>query len=366
VNRQRHAQRIERAEAEAAAQGFDAVVASPSPDLAYLTGYDPGLLERPTFLVLRPDREPLLLVPELERPLATSRMADDVVAIRGWRDGTDPYAEAAASLPSRGRIAVTDRMWSSHLLELQAVLPEISFHPASPVIGRLRARKDPDELDALRRAAAAADRTYEDLCGLAFRGRTEIEIAADLARLLVEHGHTRADFTIVGAGPNGASPHHDPGERRVEEGDAVVLDFGGELDGYFSDTTRTVVAGEPSTELVRIHALVHHAQGAAVDAVRPGAVAQDIDRIARAIIEEGGEGERFIHRTGHGIGREVHEPPYIVEGNPVPLEPGMVFSVEPGVYLAGRFGVRIEDIVAVTDEGVETLNRSSRDLAVVG
>jgi Xaa-Pro aminopeptidase len=361
----RHAERIKRARAEAAAQGFDAVIVSPSPDLAYLTDYDPALFERPTFLVLQPEREALLLVPELERPLAETSPAHDVVTIQGWRDGVDPYAEVASALPGRGRIAITDRMWSSHLLGLQGILPEVSFHPASPVIGRLRARKDPDELDALRRAGSAADRTYDDICALPFRGRTEVEIASDLGRLLVEHGHARSDFTIVGGGPNAASPHHEPGIRRVEEGDAVVLDFGGELDGYYSDTTRTVVVGEPTAELVRIHALVQQAQAAAVEAVRPGRSAQDVDRIARSIIGDGGQGKRFIHRTGHGIGRELHEPPYIVEGNATVLEPGMTFSVEPGVYLAGRFGVRIEDIVAVTEEGVEAFNRSSRDLAVV-
>jgi Xaa-Pro aminopeptidase len=365
VSGDRHAGRIERALAEGVASGLDALVLSPSPDLAYLTGYNPGLWERPTFLILRAARDPLLLVPELERPLAESSAAGRTVEIAGWRDETDPYSMAAASLPSRGRIAVTDRMWSSHLLELQGVLPDVAFERASPIIGRLRARKDAEELDALGRAAAAADRAFDDVRALPFAGRAEREIAADLGRLLVEHGHARADFTIVGSGPNGASPHHEPGDRRIERGDGVVLDFGGELDAYFSDTTRTVVVGEPSPELVRIHELVRRAQSAAVDAVRPGVAAQDIDRAARSIIEDAGEGGRFFHRTGHGIGLEVHEPPYIVDGNEAPVEPGMTFSVEPGVYLEGRFGVRIEDIVAVTADGVERLNRSSRDLAGV-
>ena len=190
-------------------------------------------------------------------------------------------------------------------------------------------------------------------------------MAADLARLLVEHGHRRADFTIVASGPNGASPHHEPGGRTILPRDAVVLDFGGELGGYFSDTTRTVVVEDEPEGFREIYDTVREAQEAAVARVAPGVEIQEIDRAARAVIEGAGYGPRFLHRTGHGIGREVHEPPYAVEGDVTALAPGMTFSVEPGVYLEGRFGVRIEDIVAVTDHGVERLNRSSRDLQVV-
>jgi D-alanyl-D-alanine dipeptidase len=233
------------------------------------------------------------------------------------------------------------------------------------VVGRLRAVRDDDERDALRRAGAAADATFTDFLTMPFAGRREEEVAADLARLLVEHGHERADFTIVASGPNAASPHHEPGTRTIERGDAVVLDFGGALDGYFSDTTRTVVVGEPPAGFAAVYALVQEAQSAAVDTVRPGMAIQEVDRAARRVIVEGGFGERFIHRTGHGIGLEVHEPPYAVEGDTTILEPGMTFSVEPGIYLGGRFGVRIEDIVAVTPEGVDRLNRTTRDLQVV-
>lgn len=361
----RSAERLDRAAAEATAQGYDALVVAPSPDLRYLIGYEPMPLERPTLLVLRADRAPAMLVPELERPLAAQSPGAGAVELIGWEDGVDPYAAVARLLPQHGRVAVGDRLWSSHLLGLQGAVGGLAFEPASPVLGRLRARKDADELDALRRAGAAADRTFEEVTRLAFAGRREEQVAADLARLLVEHGHAHADFMIVASGPNSASPHHEPGGRTIVVGDAVVLDFGGALDGYYSDTTRTVAVGEPSEDLVAVHALVQAAQAAACDAVRPGVAAQDVDRAARRVIDEGGYGERFIHRTGHGIGLEVHEPPYIIEGNGAALEAEVTFSVEPGVYLEGRFGVRIEDIVAVTANGVERLNTSSRDLRVV-
>ena len=357
--------RLRRATAEATAQGYVAMVVAPSPDLAYLTGYEPMPMERPTLLVLRDDRDPVMLVPELERPLAAASSAGAVVELVGWTDGDDPYTAAADLLEPRGRVAVGDRLWASHVLGLQGVLPDLTFEPASPVIGRLRAVKDDDELAALRRAARGADETFRQICSSTFLGRREEEIAADLADLLVQHGHAYADFTIVASGPNSASPHHEPSGRTILPRDVVVMDFGGELGGYFSDTTRTVVVGEPPKAFERVYDTVRRAQEAACEAVRPGVSCQDVDRTARRIIDDAGFGARFIHRTGHGIGREVHEPPYIVEGNEWVLEPGTTFSVEPGVYLEDSFGVRIEDIVAVTDDGVERLNRSTRELKVV-
>ena len=357
--------RMRRATDEAAAQGLAALVVPPSPDLAYLTGYSPMPLERPTLLVLRPAEPPLLLVPELERALAEASPGGAEIEVAGWTDGHDPYERAARMLPAAGRVGVGDRLWASHVLGLQRAVPGISFESASLVLGRLRAVKDEDELAALRRAARGADESFRQICSLPFVGRREEEIAADLARLLVHHGHARAEFTIVASGPNAASPHHEPGGRTIMPGDAVVMDFGGELGGYYSDTSRTVVVGEASPEFERVYEVVRRAQSEACDAVRPGVQAQDIDRVARRIIDEAGLGARFIHRTGHGIGLEVHEPPYLVEGSAWTLEAGTTFSVEPGVYLEGAFGVRIEDIVVVTTDGVERLNRSSRSLQVV-
>ncbi len=366
MSAERFVDRMHRVTAAATERGVGAVVVAPSPDLAYLTGYDPMPLERPTLLVLRPDEAPRMLVPELERPLAESCPAGAELDVVGWVDGVDPYAEAARLLPPAGRVAAGDRLWASHLLGLQAAAPEVAFQPASPVVAVVRAVKDADELDALRRAGAAADATFADIRHLPFAGRREAQVGADLARLLVEHGHARADFTIVASGPNAASPHHEPGDRTIEPGDAVVLDFGGELDGYYSDTTRTVVVDGPPPGFEEVYEVVRAAQAAAVETVRPGIEIQEVDRAARRIIADAGFADRFIHRTGHGIGREVHEPPYAIEGDRTVLRPGITFSVEPGIYLPGAFGVRIEDIVAVAPDGVERLNRSTRDLQVVG
>ncbi|HET9671313.1 MAG TPA: Xaa-Pro peptidase family protein [Actinomycetota bacterium] len=361
----RHRQRIARAGDEAARQGLDALVVSPSPDLAYLTGYDPMPLPRPTLLVIRPGAEPAMLVPQLERPLAATSPVAARLELIAWSDGSDPYEAAARLLGGAQRIAVADRLWAVHLVGLQRSMPGASFSAASAVLGRLRAVKDEDELGALRRAARAADETFRRILGATFQGRREEEIARDLADLLVEHGHARAAFTIVASGPNAASPHHEPGGRTILPHDAIVMDFGGELGGYFSDTTRTVVVGEPPEGFEPAYDVVREAQEAGVDAVRPGTVAQEVDRAARAVVDAAGFGERFIHRTGHGIGLEIHEPPYMVAGDETTLRAGMTFSVEPGVYLDGRFGIRIEDIVEVTTEGVERLNRSTRELQVV-
>jgi Xaa-Pro aminopeptidase len=357
--------RLGRAREEASNRDLDALVVSPSPDLAYLIGYDPIPLERPTLLVLRPGSEPTLLVPELERPLAAASPVGAHLELMPWRDGADPYEAASRLLDGARRIAVADRLWASHLIGLERALPDADFSPASPVLGRLRSVKDASELEALRSAGGAADETFRQILTMPFEGRSEEAVAHDLAELLVANGHARSEFTIVASGPHAASPHHQPGDRTILPSDAVVMDFGGELGGYLSDTTRTVVVGEAPEGFELAYAAVQEAQTAAVDVVRPGLEAQEIDRAARTTIEAAGYGDRFIHRTGHGIGLELHEPPYIVEGDRTLLEPGMTFSVEPGVYLEGRFGIRIEDIVAVTADGVERLNRSPRDLQVV-
>ncbi len=360
-----HTDRMTRVAAEAEHQGFSALVVAPSPDLVYLTGYEPMSMERPTLLVLRPDRDAVMLVPELERALALDSPVGRALELVGWTDGVDPYAEAAGLLPSSGRVAVGDRLWSSHLLGLQSVSPDVEFAPASPVIGRLRAVKDAEELAALARAGRGADETFRQILNMGFLGRREEELAADLAGLLVRNGHASADFTIVASGPNAASPHHEPGGRTILPRDAVVMDFGGCLGGYYSDTSRTVVVGEPPDGFEAVYEIVYEAQEAAFRTVRPGVQAQDLDRVARSIIEDAGYGDRFIHRTGHGIGLEVHEPPYLVEGSDWILEPGTTFSIEPGIYLEGAFGVRIEDIVAVTQDGADRLNRSTRELQIV-
>ena len=362
----RYSVRRGRALEAAEAAGLAGLLVSPGPDLAYLTAYRPPPLERLTLLVLTPSIDPTLVVPTLERPLAERVPgALGLLTVRDWRDSTDdPYAIVAGML-GPGRYAVTDRTWASHLLALERVAPDRSFVAASEAVPLLRAVKDADEIQRLRAVANGADAAFADVIELPFAGRAETDVAAELDRLLRDHGHQRVDFTIVGSGPNAASGHHEPGERRIQPGDAVVMDFGGMRDDYCSDITRTVFVGEPSREEREVYAIVRAAQQAAFEAVRPGVAAEEVDRAARAVITEAGYGERFVHRTGHGIGLEIHEPPYIVEGNRTPLEAGMTFSDEPGIYLEGRFGVRIEDQVAVTAQGAERLNEASRELTVV-
>jgi len=358
--------RARRVLADAEQQGLDGVLVTPGPDLVWLTGYQPtAITERLTMLVLSREHEPTLLVPTLERPDAEAAEGARGLALADWADATDPYAAAARLLRADGAYGVSDSAWALHLLGLQERLPGSRFRSLTDCLPMMRAVKDADELARLAAAGAAADATYEQIVHRRFAGRRETEVAADLAALLREAGHEQVDFTVVGSGPNGANPHHEAGERVIEVGDAVVLDFGGLMHGYGSDTTRTVCVGEPSDELRRVHEVVRLAQQAGVDAVRPGATCQDVDRAARAVITEAGYGDAFIHRTGHGIGVTTHEPPYMVEGEERPIVPGMCFSVEPGIYLAGRFGVRIEDIVTATHDGVRRLNDTDHGLRVV-
>ncbi|HET6666314.1 MAG TPA: aminopeptidase P family protein [Intrasporangium sp.] len=358
--------RAERVVASAAEEGLDGVLVTPGPDMVWLTGYQPtAITERLTVLVLARGKEPALLVPALERPDAEAAEGAKGLALHDWADATDPYAAAADLLHPDGAYGVSDSAWALHLLGLQARLPGSRYRSLTECLPMMRAIKGSDELERLAAAGAAADAAYGEIVTRRFAGRRETEVASDLAALLREFGHEQVDFTVVGSGPNGANPHHEAGDRVIQVGDAVVLDFGGLKFGYGSDTTRTVCVGEPTDEIRQVHEIVRRAQQAGVDAVRPGVSCQDIDRAARAVITDAGYGEAFIHRTGHGIGVTTHEPPYMVEGEERPLMPGMCFSVEPGIYLAGRFGVRIEDIVTVTDDGVRRLNNTDHGLGIV-
>jgi Xaa-Pro aminopeptidase len=361
-----YAQRMRRAVAAAADAGFAGVLVTPGPDLVHLCGYaPPAATERLTLLVLRTHGEPTMVVPRLEQPDAQQATGAPAITFLGWVDGIDPYAVTADLLDPAGRYVIADGAWAAHLLGLQRALPGTGYVSLTEGLPMLRAVKDAAELDRLAAAGAGADATYGEILGVAFAGRRETEVAADLAALLRKHGHSQVDFTIVGSGPNGANPHHEAGEREIVEGDTVVLDFGGLRDGYGSDTTRTVHVGPPSDEVRAVHEVVRQAQQAAFEAVRPGVSCQEIDRVARRVITDAGYGEYFIHRVGHGIGVTTHEPPYLVEGETQPLVPGMCFSIEPGIYLPGRFGVRIEDIVTVTEDGARRLNNTPRDLHIV-
>ncbi|NMO33683.1 aminopeptidase P family protein [Streptomyces sp. GMY01] len=358
--------RMDRAARAAADAGLAGLLVAPGPDMVWLTGYAPtAVTERLTLLVLAPGQDPVLVVPTLEAPDAEQAPGAPALTLRDWTDGKDPYAVTAALLDRAGRFGISDNAWAMHLLGLQQTLPGTAYTSLTTALPMLRAVKDAAELELMAAAAAAADATFEEIRKVPFSGRRESEIGAELAGLLRLFGHSQVDFTIVGSGPNGANPHHEMGDRVIERGDMVVLDFGGLKDGYGSDTTRTVHVGEPTDEERRVHDIVREAQEAGFRAVRPGVACQEIDRAARAVIAEAGYGEYFIHRTGHGIGVTTHEPPYMIEGEEQPLVPGMCFSVEPGVYLPGRFGVRIEDIVTVTEDGGRRLNDTTREMVLV-
>ncbi|MEQ0563420.1 Xaa-Pro peptidase family protein [Amycolatopsis sp. NEAU-NG30] len=360
--------RLDRARAAAAAAHTDALLIAPGSDLRYLLGQAGGSFERLTTLVVPAEGTPALVVPKLEAPGYADVPTDDLgVELLTWVDGDDPYKLVADRLGKPGRVAVSDFTPALHVLALRAALGEAEQTLAGPVVRELRMRKDAAEIASLREAGAAIDRVHARVHEWLRPGRTEAEVGADIAAAIVEEGHVQADFVIVGSGPNGASPHHDVSDRVIEKGDVVVVDIGGPLPaGYNSDSTRTYAVGEPrDADVAETYAVLQRAQAAAVAAVRPGVTAEQVDAAAREVIAAAGFGEFFIHRTGHGIGLDVHEEPYIIAGNALPLEPGMAFSVEPGIYQPGRWGARIEDIVIVTEDGVEPVNNQPHELVVL-
>jgi len=347
------------------AQGLAALLLSPGSDLAYLAGYRCSMSERLTCLVIGVDGAATLVVPELESPRA--KVAAPDLPQRTWSETDDPYAIVARFVTAKGDVAVADQMWSMFVLRLQSALPGRNFKLASVITRGPRMRKDAYEREALSAVSAAADRAFPRILEHEFAGRKEREVGGELAALLRDEGHDEVAFTIVASGPNGASPHHATGERRIARGDTVVLDFGGTREWYCSDITRTVhVGADVDDEVRRVHDIVRRSQEAGYSAARAGATAESVDAAARRVIDEAGYGERFIHRTGHGIGLDGHEHPYLVRGNAERLEPGMAFSIEPGIYVPGRFGVRIEDIAVLGDDGrAEPLNRADHALAIV-
>jgi Xaa-Pro aminopeptidase len=364
-----HADRLRRAAREAAARDVLALLITPSPDYAYLLGYHPPALERLTCLIVPAEGAPSLVMPRLEEPLARHELGDltDEIDLLPWDETDDPFALVRGRLSLDGpmRVAVQDQMFARFVLRLGAALDPVQLVEAGPSMAALRRTKTPEEIDRLRAAAAAADQAMLAITGERLSGRSEDDVSRRIRELLLDAGHQTADFAIVASGPNAASPHHEPGERLIARGDALVLDIGGMRDGYCSDTTRTAFVGEPPAEFAKLHAVLREAQAAACDAVAPGVAARDIDRTARRIIDDAGYADCFIHRTGHGIGMETHEEPYIVESNAEPLQPGDAFSVEPGIYVSGHWGARIEDIVVCTDSGGERLNTTSTELYIV-
>ncbi len=363
------AARMRRAGETAARHGVDLLLITPGTDLRYLLGSPAASHERLTCLLLPATGHPAppaLVVPTVERPGWTGVPLDELgVEIVTWNDGEDPYLLVSDLSGVPARVGVADSMPARHVLGLRRALAETAQTLAGGVLRELRMRKDAAEVDELRRAGRAIDRVHARMAEFLRPGRTEAEAGADIEAAIVAEGHTSAAFVIVGSGPNGASPHHEVSGRAIEPGDVVVVDIGGPLPGgYNSDCTRCYAIGTPDGPIAQAYAVLQDAQQAAVEAVAPGRTAEEIDAVARGLLAGAGLGEHFVHRTGHGIGLDVHEEPYIVAGNLQRLEPGMAFSVEPGIYFAGRWGARIEDIVVVTEDGCERLNTQPRELVV--
>ena len=359
--------RLQRARISMERAGVDLLLVSVGSDLPYLTGYEAMPLERLTMLVVPRDGEATLVIPRLEAPRVHEH--PDVFTLQPWNETDDPVA-IVASLVERPRVAaVGDTMWSRFLVELLAHWPSDAtrYVRGTVVMNELRMCKDAAEIAALQAAGAAADRVATQLQAgeIKLVGRTEAAVSADISTRLLAEGHDVVNFAIVAAGENAASPHHHAGERVIVDGDLVLCDFGGTMAGYCSDITRCVSVGEPQPAVADAYAVLHAAQAAGVAAGVVGAGCQDVDRAARQVITEAGFGEYFIHRTGHGIGMEAHEDPYMVEGNSLPIAAGHAFSVEPGIYIPGAWGMRLEDIVVATDEGPLPMNRVNHDLVVV-
>jgi Xaa-Pro aminopeptidase len=365
------ASRLTDAATAARLAGLDVLLLTPGPDLRYVVGYDAHALERLTCLAVPTGADPFLVVPRLELPAAQASPAGRLgIEIIPWDETDDPYALVAgrlggASGAGPGVAGLADRMWALMVLRFAAALPGARQQLASLALGPLRARKSAAEVAALREAAQTIDRVHARVPGWLRAGRTELQVASDIADAILAEGHSQVDFTIVASGPNAASPHHSASERVLRAGDAVVVDIGGTMpSGYCSDCTRTYAIGEPPGEFAAYYQVLKEAQHAACVAVRPGVTAESVDAAAREPITAAGYGEYFVHRTGHGIGLETHEDPYIVAGNTEQLRPGHAFSVEPGIY-PGPHGARIEDIVVCTEDGAERLNLVSRELVCV-
>jgi Xaa-Pro aminopeptidase len=359
--------RLRAAASATADAGLAGLVITPGYDLRYLIGSRAQTFERLTALVLSADGEPTVVVPRLELAALKESAAPELgLTVRDWVDGEDPYAIVAQALGGgRRTVAVTDSMPALHLLPLADVLGAVPVL-ATEVLRRLRMIKDAAEIDALRKAGAAIDRVHARVPEFLVPGRTEADVAGDIAEAIVAEGHSEVAFIIVGSGPHGADPHHECSDRELRVGDVVVVDIGGPYEpGYNSDSTRTYSIGEPDPDVARRYAVLQRAQRAAVEAVRPGVTAEQVDAAARDVLAAEGLAEAFVHRTGHGIGLSVHEEPYIVAGNTLTLEEGMAFSVEPGIYFPGEWGARVEDIVIVTADGAFSVNNRPHDLVVV-
>jgi len=376
---ERYRDRLAAARDLAREAGFAAVLVGTGADMHYLAGYPASSLERLTMLVIPTSGDWALVAPRLEATPARScaAAAGGFLPVVAWDEGSDAHALVAGMVRDTTtgatdlRIAVSDDLPARHLLRLQERLDDPTFALASPILGQLRIVKDDDEIALLTEAAHAADRVVAQIAAGRLVGRTEADVALEVHERLIAEGHDHAEFAIVGSGPNSASPHHGASDRVIQAGEPIVLDIGGTVGGYHSDITRTlwVTGGDPAKgpdeRFRHLFGVLHGAQAAGTRAARPGVTLESIDAAARRPIEEEGYGDAFFHRTGHGIGLEGHEDPYVIAGNSEPLRPGMAFSVEPGIYLVGEYGARIEDIVVCGPDGPIELNEAPRELYVV-
>ena len=360
------AERLERARQAMRAQGVDVALLSLGLDMPYLTGYNAMPLERLTMLVLPANGDAVMVIPRLEAPRV--KPMPNVFSLLPWNETDDPVAITAelvrSAAPSSRVIAVGDQMWARFLVDLMPLLPNTQYRRSVDVIGSLRMRKDSAEIEALRAAGSAVDKIAGDLQAgrIALVGRTEAQVSADLSARIIAQGHDVVNFAIVAAGENAASPHHHPGSRVIQPNEIVLCDFGGTMNGYCSDITRCVYTGEPSSEVAEAYAVLFEAEAAAVRAATVGTPCEEVDAVARRVITAAGFGEYFIHRTGHGIGLDAHEDPYIVSGNSLALEAGHAFSIEPGIYMPGKWGMRLEDIVVATVDGPDSMNHADHHL----
>ncbi len=357
--------RIERVRAVMAARGVDALLLSVGHDLPYLTGYHAMPLERLTMFVLPREGKASLIIPKLEAPRVVEMPT--VFTLLPWRETEDPVALTHKCLGNARTIAVGDQMWARFLVELLAHRPSATYVRAQLVMSALRAMKDQAEIEALIAVGAAADRVAVQLQSgdIPLVGRTEAQVSADISTRLIAEGHDKVNFAIVAAGENAASPHHHPGSRVIQRNEIVLCDFGGTMNGYCSDITRCVFLGDIPRDVAEAYAVLKKAQAVGVSSAVVGETCESVDAHTRSVIEQAGYGEYFVHRTGHGIGMEEHEDPYMVSGNTEIIAPGHAFSVEPGIYIPGKWGMRLEDIVVATADGPLPMNKVNHDLVAI-
>lgn len=357
--------RIARVRQEMVRTQVDALILSVGHDMPFLMGYHAMPLERLTMLVIPQQGGVSLVIPRLEAPRVHEMPA--VFSTIAWNETDDPVAITHGLLGNAKTIAVGDQMWARFLVDLLEFRPQAHYVRSVVVMEALRSRKDDAEIAALLAAGQAADRVALQLQSgqIPLVGRTEAQVSADLSARLITEGHQKVNFAIVAAGENAASPHHHPGSRIIQRGEIVLCDFGGTMNGYCSDITRCVFVGEPTQEILDAYAVLMRAQSAGVAAGVLGMACEDVDIATRSIIDDAGYGEYFVHRTGHGIGMEAHEDPYMVSGNKTPIAHGHAYSVEPGIYVPGKWGMRLEDIVVATDRGPMSMNNADHNLAVV-